>query len=288
MRDYFYQEFPPQAQTTPSRFLAQSPLVRGRFLLGLSGGIDSSVATFLAVQAVGIDSVLPVTMPSWKGDRSSQMAALVRSSLQFPENNQPYEIDLTEVVEGHMAALNVFSDPQLALGSTHATQTKEQHMRSGNFGSRAKVAILYDLQRAIRGRILGTSDRPEYCQGYSAKFGTPISYDFGVLDELYKVDIYEIARLLDVPPEIRDAPPSTGYFEGQTHEGELGATIEEQDALAYLLFEKQLSVAEVISDYKVDEKIVALMHKRFVVSQHKRDLMRHMRRVHLSYSSLLM
>src|SRR5689334_23104877 len=75
--DYFVLSF--VADTPPSRFAAASgALVRPRLLVGLSGGIDSTVVTYLAVRAVGRDAVLPVTMPGRPDDDSLPLAALVR------------------------------------------------------------------------------------------------------------------------------------------------------------------------------------------------------------------
>lgn len=269
LRAFFDQSF--VSETEPSRFAsAASPLIRPRALVALSGGLDSAVVTFLAVRALGRAAVLPVTMPGRPGDESPELAALVRAALGFDEPGAPYLIDLAPLVAEHMRLMSALPAAPLLLGSRHAEQSREQKMRSGNFASRARVAVLSDLQRAIRGRILGTVNRTEYCQGYGTKFGTPIAYDFGVLNELYKVEIYELARLLGVPQLILDTPPSTGYFEGQTHAGELGATIEEQDIFAYLLFERRLAPAEIAARYGASEAFARVMERRWLISEHKR------------------
>ena len=271
LRAYFHRSF--AGGSPPSRFAGVgSTQVRPRFLVGLSGGIDSTVVTYLAVRAVGRDAVLPVTMPARPDDESVGLARLVRAALGFAEPGAPYEIDLKPIVQAHMGLMSALAAPQVRLGARHTEQTLEQKMRSGNFGSRVRVAVLSDLQRAIRGRILGTGNRTEYCQGYGTKFGTPISYDFGVLDELYKVDVYALGRVLGVPEAILTAPPTTGYFAGQTHEGELGATVEEQDIFAYLLFERGLSPVALAAEYGASEAFARVMQQRFEVSEHKRVL----------------
>lgn len=271
MRAYFVREF--GQSRNPSRFRgASEAVVRERFLFGLSGGVDSSVVAFLAVRAVGPEAVLPVTMPAHPEDESVAMAALCRSALGLAEPDAPYVIDVRPLVDAWLRVAGETGVPRLHLGADQDTQSREQRMRLGNFGSRVRVGVLYDLQRAIRGRILGTGNRTEFCQGYSTKFGTPISYDLGVLDELYKVDVQELARALGVPDAIRAAAPSTGYFPGQTHEGELGATLEEQDVFAYLLFERGLSARAAAEHYGADEAFGAIMQQRWNVSGHKRAL----------------
>jgi MFS family permease len=193
LRAYFAREF--GLSRAPSRFAgARDPLVRERFLFGLSGGVDSSVVAFLAVRAVGPAAVLPVTMPAHPDDESVAMAALCRAALGLDEPGAPYVIDVRPVVDAYLRAAAATGAPRLHLGEAQATQSREQRMRLGNFGSRVRVGVLYDLQRAARGRVLGTGNRTEFCQGYSTKFGTPISYDYGVLDELYKVDVQGLAR----------------------------------------------------------------------------------------------
>jgi len=124
----------------------------------------------------------------------------------------------------------------------------------------------------VNGKILGTGNRAEFVQGYAAKYGTPISFDFGILDELYKTDIYELANVLDLPEEIAKRIPSTGYFPGQTQEEELGATWEEQDALAFLLFEKRKGPEEIVKEHKVKKQFVETMLRRFQRSKEKRML----------------
>ena len=277
IQQYFHSQFPDADPTSGrSRFNDKtSNLIRPKLMLGLSGGIDSTVATYLAVKAIGKENVLAVSMPARPDDHQSLAhAKLVREELDLPIDNQdvPSIIDISPIVQAHREVMNQVQIPALGLNTGHMAQDKEQRFRSGNFGSRIRIAILYDFKRAIRGRVLGTGNRTELCQGYGTKYGTPLSYDFGLFNHLYKIDIYEMAKILTVPQIIIDTPPTTGYFEGQTHEGELGASIEEQDIFAYLLFEKQLSAEEVTQQYQASLSFAELMQYRYRVSSHKRVL----------------
>lgn len=276
LRHYFLSQFPHADLTANrSRFVGKRDgLIRPRFLIGLSGGVDSSLATTLAVNAVGKDAVLPITMPARPDDKQSvEMAKLVRNFLSYTDDESyPYLIDIEPIIRSHIGVMFALPIPQIQLGESYYQQEKEEKMRSGNFASRVRAAVLYDFARAVRGRVLGTVNRTEFCQGYNAKYGTPISYDFGVLNQLYKIDIYEIAKILQIPQEIIETEPTTGYFEGQTHEGELGATIEEQDIFAYLLFEKNLSPEYVVKEYQANPEFVEIMRYRYEVCEHKRIL----------------
>jgi NH3-dependent NAD+ synthetase len=87
---------------------------------------------------------------------------------------------------------------------------------------------------------------------------------------------------------VLDAPPSTGYFAGQTHEGELGATVEEQDIFAYLLFERNLDPATIAARYGASEAFARVMQQRFVISEHKRVLNGLQEHVRISHVPLTM
>ena len=132
-----------------------------RLCVPLSGGIDSSVVLALAVQAVGKYRVLPVTMPARPGDPSLKAAALMRSCLGFAECDPLHEFDIEPIVDSFRAQMERFTG-RLHLGESYAQQTQEQKIRSGNFASRVRIAVLYDWLRSIRGRVLGTDNRTEH------------------------------------------------------------------------------------------------------------------------------
>lgn len=244
-----------------------------KFLLGLSGGIDSVLVTYLAVKAVGVEHVIPVTMPARDDDTECiTKAKIVRDRLGINNPDMPYVIPIGEIVKKDIELINSLNCDHVKINTHPGSQSFSDKIRIGNFGSRTRIKILYDLANKLSGRVLGTGNRIEYLQGYAAKYGTPISFDYGVLDELYKVDIMELAALMGIPTEIIHSVPSTGYFTNQTHEDELGATMEEQDAVSYLLFEKAIKEETVVSQYGAKKEFVQLMMDRYRNSHHKRML----------------
>ncbi|KKS51562.1 MAG: NH(3)-dependent NAD(+) synthetase [Candidatus Gottesmanbacteria bacterium GW2011_GWA1_42_26] len=239
-----------------------------QLIIGLSGGIDSSVVTTLAIRAIGPNNVIPITLPHYYDSDSIWRVNLLRTKLGLGKLNTQLTLNIEKVVQTERDLMNNLKWPAVHIDS----ENLPDKIRIGNFASRVRVSLLYDLQRILNGRVLGTGNRTEYVQGYAAKYGTPLSCDFGILDELYKTDIYELGRLLQIPEEIMNVKPSTGYYIGQTHENELGAAPEEQDAAAYLLFEKNLTPKLVSDRYGFSISFLEKMNERYVASAHKRML----------------
>src|SRR5512138_656364 len=185
-----------------------------RAVIGLSGGIDSALSFVLAVEALGAENVLAVRIPY----QSSSADSLEHAQLIIDQYKVPSEtIEITDMVEPLLKY-----DPQI---------TKQ---RKGNIMARERMVVLYDRSEAFHGLVIGTSNKTELLLGYSTLWGDMASA-INPLGDLYKTQVRQLARAMDVPSVIVDKAPSADLWIGQTDESELGFTYEDADKLLFLL-----------------------------------------------------
>lgn len=219
-----------------------------RAVIGLSGGIDSAVSAALAVRALGPEAVLGVMMPYRTSNPDSALhARLVADCLSMPTRL----VDISAMVDGYLDQESV-----------------PQGMRRGNVMARARMAILYDLSEEWRGLVVGTSNKTEMLLGYSTLFGDS-AHAVNPLGDLYKHQVFQLARYLELPREVIDKPPSADLFEGQTDEDELGFTYADADKLLVKLVDQRLREAELLeAGFPLD--FIRTVVGRIVRNQYKR------------------
>jgi NAD+ synthase len=194
-----------------------------RAVLGLSGGIDSSVVCYLAAKALGPENVLAVTMPyktsseATRRDSQAVIDALGVQSLDAP---------ITDQIDAYFAQF-----PDAA------------QMRRANKCARERMTILYDQSASFGALVLGTSNKSELLLGYGTQFGDMASA-INPIGDLYKTQLRKLAEHLQVPSEILSKAPTGDLWEGQTDEGELGFSYAEVDHLLYLLVDRRYPPAE--------------------------------------------
>jgi NAD+ synthase len=216
-------------------------------VLGLSGGIDSAVVAVLAHRAFG-DNLLCVKMPS---HYSSQ------SSLD----------DADELVKKFkMRAITRDISPLL-----HAYENDQMsNLRKGNFSARMRMATLFDVSAEECALVLGTSNKSELMLGYGTLFGD-LASAFNPIGDLYKSEVFELARYLDVPDSIISKPPSADLWAGQSDEEELGYSYAVLDAALRAYVEERKSKEELLAS-GVDAKLADLIITRIYRNQFKRKM----------------
>ena len=219
-----------------------------RAVIGLSGGIDSALSCVLAVQALGSENVLAVRMPY----RSSSPDSLSHAEMLIEQLEIPSKtIQITDMV-----------DPLFAVDSDSSK------IRKGNIMARQRMIVLYDQSEAFKGLVIGTGNKTEILLGYSTQFGDAASA-LNPIGDLYKTQLRQLARALNIPAPIIEKAPSADLWGGQTDEGELGFTYEQVDQLLFLLVDQRYSPLECV-EAGFDEKFVDVVVRRIRRNQFKR------------------
>ncbi len=191
-----------------------------RGVVGLSGGIDSSLACFLAAEALGPENVLALRMPyASSSPESMDHAGLVIDLLKV----HSLDVPITDMVN--------------PLFDRFPNMSK---VRRGNMMARIRMAILFDQSAAFDGLVIGTGNKTEILLGYTTLYGDS-ACAVNPNGDLYKTQIRQLARALGVPEVIIDKPPSADLWPGQTDEGELGTTYERVDRLLHLLVDERVT-----------------------------------------------
>jgi NAD+ synthase len=221
-----------------------------RAVIGLSGGIDSALSCALAVEALGKDNVLAVRMPYKASSKDSlDDAQLLIDQLGISSKT----IEITAMVEPLFKL-----DPQIS------------KMRMGNIMARERMIVLYDQSEVFKGLVIGTSNKTEILLGYSTMYGDSASA-MNPIGDLYKTQVRQLSRAMNIPAPIIDKAPSADLWAGQTDEDELGFTYEDVDKLLYLLVDQRYSPQEAI-EAGFSEKFVNAVTTRIRRNQFKRML----------------
>src|SRR5512138_565927 len=198
-----------------------------RAVINLSGGLDSALSCVLAAESLGPENVLALRLPY----RSSSSDSLEHAQLVIDKFHvQSETIDITAMVDPLIQ-----HDPKMS------------DKRKGNIMARARMIVLYDRSEVFKALPVGTSNKTEILLGYTTMWGDMASA-INPIGDLYKTQIRQLARALEVPAPIIEKPPSADLWVGQTDEGELGFTYEQVDKLLYLLVDHRFSAQECVEE----------------------------------------
>ncbi len=212
-------------------------------VVGLSGGVDSACVAGLSARAIGAQAVLGVLLPCHSDPIDAQYAHLAAQALDL----ETITVKLGPIYDALSAAL---------------PPTRER-LAHANLKPRLRMTALYYVASARNYLVAGTGNKSELLIGYFTKHGDG-GVDIEPLGDLYKRQVYELARELGVPQPILDRPPTAGLWPGQTDEDEMG--------LNYDTLERALLALQSGDDGGLDQPTLDKVRRMVRASAHKRAL----------------
>jgi NAD+ synthase (glutamine-hydrolysing) len=218
-------------------------------IVGLSGGVDSSLTAFLAAAAFGRENVVGVRMPyRTSSPESLEHAQLVIDKLGIPS----VTVDISDAVDGYLRQAG------------DVTPT-----RQGNVMARERMIVLFDQSAKANALPLGTGNKSERLLGYftwHADDTPPVN----PLGDLFKIQVWALARHVGVPEVIVNKPATADLIQGQTDEGDFGISYPKADHILYHLL-RGLRPEEIVAlGFTLAE--IALVRGRLESSHWKRRL----------------
>ncbi|MDO9044445.1 MAG: NAD+ synthase [Methanobacteriaceae archaeon] len=218
-------------------------------VLGLSGGIDSTVVAYLSQRILGSSKVLGLIMPSETTSSEDVEHAQIVAEILGIE----YEI--------------IHIDPLIEPFQNLCSHESNELARA-NLKARIRMMILYYHSNSLNRLVVGTGNLSELLIGYFTKYGDG-GVDILPIGDLYKTHVREVASGLEVPEEIIDKAPTAGLWPGQTDEEELGMKYEVLDEILYLMIDKSLEDNIIVEKVNLPINEIQRIKERVRISSHK-------------------
>ena len=222
-------------------------------VLGLSGGIDSTLTAYLTVEALGADGLHGITMPTAVNDPA------VMSDAEQVAADLDIEYDVVEIQPIAESFFDALPGPA------------EDRMARGNVYVRTRAVCNYFVANAENRVVLGTGNRAEAMTGYYTKYGDQ-AVDCNPIGNLYKQQVRQLAAHVGVPRELVMQEPTAGMWEGQTDAEELGLDYDTVDAILALHVDGGLSRSATIRELDVPAAAVDHVVELYEASAHKRAM----------------
>lgn len=217
-------------------------------VIGLSGGVDSAVSMYLAVEALGAKNVLAVLMPY--------------------KNSSPESKADAEIIVKDLGIRSVVVDITPMVTPLFDSQKIADNLRKGNIMARQRMIVLYDLSQKEQALVIGTSNKTESMLGYGTLFGD-MACAINPLGDLYKTHVWDLAEELGVPKKIIQKKPTADLWHGQTDEGELGFSYREADRLLYSMVDERRTDEE-LEGLGFSKSFIAIVRRKIQINQFKR------------------
>ncbi len=237
-------------------------------IIGISGGLDSSVVAFLASRALGKEHCIGVIMPYKNSSEEAIEDAMEIIKILGIRSNF---YDITPQIDAYFEKIGVVGGTFLSRYQSIGVRKPLLHrIRKGNKIARERMSILYDISAKEKGIVIGTGNKTELYLGYGTIYGD-MACAIAPLGDLYKTQVRELAGFLGVPDKIIKKKPTADLWPGQTDEGEIGYSYDEIDNLLYHIIDMKYSRERVI-EAGFKSEIVNRVNKMIEKSEFKRRL----------------
>ncbi len=209
-------------------------------VLGLSGGIDSSVVAALTKEAAGKDNVL---------------------GLYMPIHSQPQDLADAQLAANRLGIKTKKIDLSKAYDALTGILPSGNSLAKANLKPRLRMLTLYYFANNLNYLVCGTGNKSELMVGYFTKYGDG-GVDILPIADLFKRQVRALAKELGIPERIIAKPPTAGLWQGQTDEGEMGITYNELDDILERLENRKKQISSTNKVNKVKKMIIGSCHKR--------------------------
>ncbi len=246
-------------------------------VIGLSGGLDSTVVACLSTEAIGSEKILGIHMPtSSTPNEDREHARLIAKIL----NIKYYEIDINKLSSDFIETISEIKinesneiknmEKKLAIDSEIGKKIDNdvQKTAEGNLNARIRMIILYYYANLNNLLVAGTSNKSELLIGYFTKYGDGSS-DILPIANIYKSQLKKLAIDWKIPEKIINKPPRAGLWPGQNDENEIGFTYNILDKILYLIVDKKLTNEEVLKKINVSHDEINAIRNRVKNNKHK-------------------
>lgn len=275
-------------------------LEREGAILGLSGGIDSAVIAALCVRVLGLKKTLVLIMPEKDSKKEH-----IQDALNFARelNIEAKLVDITPYLK-ELGVYKLFPlDKLLSLGKLKGTLVKKayhfyerktgkisfleslsgfkdkeysSYLARGNAYYRAKhrlrMLLLYLYGEMENRLVVGAANKSEYKIGFFVKHGCDDATDIMPLLNLYKTQVRELARYLNIPARIIEKPPSPDVMPGLTNDEEVTGISYEKMDLILLALEKGWKLSDIVKALGIEEDEVIYIKNMMQKSEHMRKI----------------
>lgn len=220
-------------------------------IIGLSGGIDSAVVASIAVRALGVKKVFALFLPS---DTTPNSDLNDVKSLCSQLSVKLTVINIQKLINSYSEEIQEKEDPSL--------------IEWANLKPRVRQTVLYFFANRLNYLVCGAGNKSELMIGYFTKFGDGAA-DILPIGDVYKTNVFQLGKYLNVPENILAKAPSAGLWKGQTDEAEIGMSYSQLDNILYG-FERFQTEIEVADYLQIPIAEVQKIRSKLYQSEHKR------------------